>query len=145
MPSAGMQNRYLQGSVALTANLPSNSDDFDVLFTENVHVIDRKIIGLPPVWAMLNTEAGENNLLKFSGSNSEILNNRAEDVTYALSRTTFLRFFQQIRQTTLISTSFTIRALSRYRAEPSSPPTGARLMPATSAAFTSTSQPNPAP
>ena len=32
---------------------------------------------------MLNTEAGENNLLKFSGGNSEILNNRAEDVTYA--------------------------------------------------------------
>ena len=57
---------YLQGSVALTANLASNSDDFDVLFTENVHVIDRKIIGLPPVWVMLNTEAGENNLLKFS-------------------------------------------------------------------------------
>jgi Ca2+-binding RTX toxin-like protein len=76
-------DRYLQGSVALTANLASNSDDFDVLFTENVHVIDRKIIGLPPVWAMLNTEAGENNLLKFSGSDSEILNNRAEDVTYA--------------------------------------------------------------
>ena len=76
-------DRYLQGSVALTANLASNSDDFDVLFTENVHVIDRKIIGLPPVWVMLNTEAGENNLLKFSGSDSEILNNRAEDVTYA--------------------------------------------------------------
>ena len=74
---------YLQGSVALTANLASNSDDFDVLFTENVHVIDRKIIGLPPVWVMLNTEAGENNLLKFSGGDSEILNNRAEDVTYA--------------------------------------------------------------
>jgi Ca2+-binding RTX toxin-like protein len=74
---------YLQGSVALTANLASNSDDFDVLFTENVHVIDRKIIGLPPVWAMLNTEAGENNLLKFSGGDSEVLNNRAEDVTYA--------------------------------------------------------------
>src|SRR4051812_46911916 len=71
------------GGRALTANLASNSDDFDVLFTENVHVIDRKIIGLPPVWAMLNTEAGENNLLKFSGSDSEILNNRAEDVTYA--------------------------------------------------------------
>ena len=69
--------------MALTANLASNSDDFDVLFTENVHVIDRKIIGLPPVWVMLNTEAGENNLLKFSGSDSEILNNRAEDVTYA--------------------------------------------------------------
>src|SRR5262245_41256545 len=74
---------YLQGSVALTANLASNSDDFDVLFTENVHVIDRQIIGLPPVWVMLNTEAGENNLLKFSGGDSEILNNRAEDVTCA--------------------------------------------------------------
>src|SRR6478752_1076459 len=75
--------RYLQGSVALTANLASNSVYYDALFTENVHVIDRKIIGLPPVWAMLNTEAGKNNLLKFSGSDSEILNNRAEDVTYA--------------------------------------------------------------
>jgi Ca2+-binding RTX toxin-like protein len=76
-------DRYLQGSLALTANLASNSDDFDVLFTENVHVIDRQIIGFPPVWAMLNTEAGENNLLKFSGGDSEILNNRTEDVTYA--------------------------------------------------------------
>src|SRR5262245_21491298 len=76
-------DRYLQGSLTLTANLASNSDDFDVLFTENVHVIDRQIIGFPPVWAMLNTEAGENNLLKFSGGDSEILNNRAEDVTYA--------------------------------------------------------------
>ena len=84
MPGSAGTRSDLQGSVALTANLASNSDDFDVLFTENVHVIDRKIIGLPPVWAMLNTEAGENNLLKFSGSNSEILNNRAEDVTYAL-------------------------------------------------------------
>jgi Ca2+-binding RTX toxin-like protein len=76
-------DRYLQGSLALTANLASNSNDFDVLFTENVHVINREIIGLPPVWVVLNTEAGENNLLKFSGSDSEILNNRAEDVTYA--------------------------------------------------------------
>jgi Ca2+-binding RTX toxin-like protein len=76
-------DRYLQGSLALTANLASNSDDFDVLFTENVHVIERQIIGFPPVWAILNTEAGENNLLKFAGGDSEILNNRAEDVTYA--------------------------------------------------------------
>ena len=39
MPSAGHRSQiYLQGSVALTANLASNSDDFDVLFTfENVH------------------------------------------------------------------------------------------------------------
>jgi Ca2+-binding RTX toxin-like protein len=76
-------DRYLQGSLALTANLASNSNDFDVLFTENVHITNAEIIGLPPVWVMLNTEAGENNLLKFSGSDSEILNNRAEDVTYA--------------------------------------------------------------
>jgi Ca2+-binding RTX toxin-like protein len=76
-------DRYLQGSLALTANLASNSDDFDVLLTENVHITNAEIIGLPPVWVVLNTEAGENNLLKFSGGDSEILNNRAEDVTYA--------------------------------------------------------------
>ena len=38
------------------------------------------------------------------------------------------------------STASTIPRPSRWRAEPSSPPTGARLMPATSAAFTSTSR-----
>ena len=75
---------HLQGSTALTANLAVNSDDFDLIAVDKVHYTDHQLfLFTPPIANWINYEGGENNIVRFSDGDAEILNDRVEDVTYA--------------------------------------------------------------
>jgi Ca2+-binding RTX toxin-like protein len=75
---------HLQGSTALTANLAVNSDDFDLIAVDEVHYTDHQLfLFTPPIANWINYEGGENNIVRFSDGDAEILNDRVEDVTYA--------------------------------------------------------------
>jgi hypothetical protein len=75
---------HLQGSTALTANLAVNSDDFDLIAVDEVHYTDSQLfLFTPPILTLINYEGGENNIVRFSDGDAEILNDRVHDVTYA--------------------------------------------------------------
>jgi Ca2+-binding RTX toxin-like protein len=75
---------HLQGSIALTANLAVNSDDFDFIAVDEVHYTAHQLFMFTPPFAnWVNYEGGENNIVRFSDGDAEILNDRVEDVTYA--------------------------------------------------------------
>ena len=75
---------HLQGSIALTANLAVNSDDFDFIAVDEVHYTDHQLFMFTPPFAnWVNYEGGENNIVRFSDGDAEILNDRVDDVTYA--------------------------------------------------------------
>jgi hypothetical protein len=58
---------HLQSSSALTANLASNSDDFDLIVSDQVHYTDHTLfLFTPPIANFNNYEGGENNLVRFS-------------------------------------------------------------------------------
>src|SRR5262245_7981981 len=77
---------HLQSSSALTANLASNSDDFDLIASDQVHYTDHTLfLFTPPIANFNNYEGGENNLVRFSDGDAEILNDQVEDVTYAFN------------------------------------------------------------
>ena len=79
--------RHVQSSLALTADISVNSDDFDLFAVEEVYLEEHWLAPALPIWYFWNTEAGENNILQFSSNGSEeILNNQAGDVTFAWNK-----------------------------------------------------------